>query len=192
MSTEHRQFHPVGGAEMAEILQSRVLMPTLLTPDRQVVNSRGDFVDRDRQNLIPALERCVADLCAYSQKLWNDMTAMPTYLLHDQPPSRWEGQQIGQPQGDLGGDIQPTTTTSEEAVGAADDADGPVAWSTWIAAYAAVTSVLAGAHGDSGFGMHEAHALARLRQRMPSALAAAGAEWATVGAVAGLPETGSA
>ncbi len=38
---------------MAEITQSRVLMPTLLYPDRQVVNSRGDFADRDRQNLIP-------------------------------------------------------------------------------------------------------------------------------------------
>jgi len=131
------------------------------------VNSRGDFVDRDRQNLIPALERCLADLCAYGQQLWNDVNAMRTYLLHDQPPSRWEGQPIGQPQGDLGGDGQPTTTTSGEAVGAADDADGPVAWSAWIAAYAAVMSVLAGAHGDSGFGVHEAHRLAGLRQRMP-------------------------
>ncbi len=153
MSTEHRQFHPVGGAEMAEIPQSRVLMPTLRNPDRQVVNSRGDFVDRDRQNLIPALERCVADLCAYGRQLGNDMFAMRTHLLHDQPPSRWEGQQVGQPQGDLGGDGQPTTTTSDQAVGAADDADGPVAWSAWIAA---------------------------------------GAGWATVGAVAGLPGPGSA
>lgn len=92
---------------------------------------------------------------------------MRTYLLHHQPPGHWNGQPIGQPQGDPIGDGQPTTTTSDDAVWAADDADGQVGWTEWIAAYAAVTSVRAGPHDDSGFGFHEAHRLAALRQRAP-------------------------
>lgn len=60
-------------------------MPTLLSLDRRVVNSGGDFVDRDRENLFPALEGPAADLGAHVQQLWNDMNAMRTYLLHHQP-----------------------------------------------------------------------------------------------------------
>ncbi len=133
---------------MAEITGIRVPRPTLLNPNRQVVHSRGDFVNRDRQNLIPALERCVAALCAYGQQLWNDVNAMRTSLIRDQPPSGWEGQPIGQPGGDLGGDVRSVTTASGDAVGAADDADGPVAWNASITAYAAVTSVPTGPHDD--------------------------------------------
>ncbi len=53
----------------------------------QVVNSRGDVLDHDRQNLIPALERSQGDTCAFGQQLANDMNAMRIHLLHHQPPN---------------------------------------------------------------------------------------------------------
>jgi hypothetical protein len=152
---------------MDEMTQSRVPMPTLLNPDRQVVNSRADFLDHDRRNLIPALERSIADLCAYGQQLWNDVNAMRTYLLHHQPPTHRAGQPARQLQGDPVSAGQSTTTTTGDAGGAADDADGQAAWRAWIAAYAAVTSVLAGPHGDSGFGIQEAHRIAEMRLTTP-------------------------
>lgn len=41
-----------------------------------------------------------------------------------------------------------------------DDGDG---WAKWADAYAAITSVLAGPHGDSGLGRQEAVREAQLR-----------------------------
>lgn len=85
MTTRHRQIRSVGPATVDEITASRVPMPTLLNPGRQVVNSHGgNFVDHDRQNLKPALERPISDLCAYGQQLWNDGNTMRADLLHRQ------------------------------------------------------------------------------------------------------------
>ena len=41
-------------------------------------------------------------------------------------------------------------------------------WDEWVDAYAAVTSVLAGPRGDSGFGGDEARRLARARREFPA------------------------
>ena len=62
-----------------------IRLPDLLDPERQVVSSRGDWVDHNRKDLIPALEGSIAELCAYGQRLWNDANDMRTYLLRHQP-----------------------------------------------------------------------------------------------------------
>ena len=45
-----------------------------------------------------------------------------------------------------------------------DDEEG---WQRWVDTFAATTSVLCGAHGDSGFGMSRAHEEARMRRMVP-------------------------
>ncbi len=135
-----------------------------------------------------ALERSVFALSAYGQQLWNDVNAMRSNLLHHQPPSHWDGQPLVDP---VGGD-RPTPTTSGDAIGAAGDADGQAGWSAWIAAYAALTSVLAGPHGDSDFAVHEAYRALVAPEDAVTAFATAGAAWVTAGATARLPDPGSA
>jgi len=69
---------------------------------------------------------------------------MRTYLLRHQP------------------DASPATEDPDrEAFSVAGNQED---WDAWINAYAAMTTVLAGPHGDSGFGHQEAHRIARLAQ----------------------------
>jgi hypothetical protein len=46
-----------------------------------------------------------------------------------------------------------------------DDEEG---WNRWIHAFAAVTSVLCGPHGDSGYGLSEAQHAAEIRRTAPT------------------------
>ncbi len=122
--------------------------PQVLDPDRVLANDRGDLtVDHEaRANL---LDEAIHDTCAYAQQLWHDIDAIRAYLLTSLPPDpRAPG-------------TDPTASASPTGP---DDTDG---WDNWIAAYASVTSVLCGPHGDSGYGLGEARREATLRRTAP-------------------------
>jgi hypothetical protein len=120
----------------------QISMPELLDPDRMVVSSRGDLVDHDRQRMISGLEQAIRELCTYGQRMWNDLNAMRAYLLESLPP------------------ISVSARTATSPTGP-DDEQG---WQNWINAYAAITSVLTGPHGDDEYGWEEAHHEANLRR----------------------------
>ena len=85
----------------------------------------------------------------YAQQLWHDLDAMRAYLLNSLPPDpRSPG---------------PHLTSSTAPTGPEDD----TGWSNWISAYATVTSILCGPHGDSGFGLEEAQREATVRRSAP-------------------------
>lgn len=121
-------------------------MPHVLDPDRVPGDKREeitvDFHRARAENLQIALEKS----CEYAQQLWHDLDAARAYLLACLPPES--------PTGDV-----PEVMTCAAPRGA-DDWDG---WSKWADAYAEITSILAGPHGDSGFGRDEAVREAQLR-----------------------------
>jgi hypothetical protein len=122
--------------------------PHLLDPDRMLVNSRGDFTV-DHETRADALDKALNETCAYAQQLWHDLDGIRAYLLNSLPPDpRAPG-------------VHPTASASPTGP---DDEQG---WNNWITAYATVTSVLAGPHGDSGFGLGEARREARDRRTAP-------------------------
>lgn len=122
--------------------------PQVLDPDRVLTNDRGD-VTVDHEARAALLDEALQATCSYAQQLWHDLDAMRAYLLTSLPPDpRAPG---------------PHPTASASPTGP-DDADG---WENWITAYAAVTSVLCGPHGDSGYGLGEARREAELRQTAP-------------------------
>ncbi|HZC51079.1 MAG TPA: hypothetical protein VE441_01075 [Mycobacterium sp.] len=96
------------------------------------------------------LADALRESCAYAQQLWDDLDAVRTYLLDSLPPD-------------------PRTPEAHRT--AATSPTGPdddTGWDNWVNAYAAVTSTLAGPHGDSGFGLSEAHHAAQLRRSAPA------------------------
>jgi hypothetical protein len=131
-----------------------VPVPEVIDPDRIISRNRdsehlGDPRDHDQQ-LTDALHRS----CSYAQQLWQALAAARTYLFDSLP----------QAPGASG--PRPTTAFPRGP----DDED---AWREWTDAYAAVTSALAGPGGDEGYGLDEAHEVARSR-RAAVALAASG------------------
>lgn len=103
----------------------------------------------------PSWTRPLHATCSYAQQLWRDLDAMRGYLLTSLPPHpRAPG-------------LRPTASASPTGPG---DGDG---WDNWITAYAAVTSVLCGPHGDSGYGLGEARREAALRRTAPVLVVAA-------------------
>jgi hypothetical protein len=122
--------------------------PHLLDPDRMLVNDRGGFrVDHEAR--ADVLQKALNETCGYAQQLWHDLDAVRAYLLNSLPPDPRTP------------DAHPTVSASPTGP---DDEEG---WEAWITAYAAVTSVLAGPHGDSGFGLGEARRAARDRRTVP-------------------------
>lgn len=119
--------------------------PDLLDPDRILVNDRNDFFC-SHETRAHALEAALRDSCVYAQQLWDDLDAARAYLLHSLPPDP------------AARETQLPTGTSPTGP---DDQTG---WDNWMNAYAAVTSTLCGPHGDSGFGVAEAHREANLRR----------------------------
>jgi hypothetical protein len=122
--------------------------PQVLDPDRILADDRDDFTvhHRTREQL---LDEALHATCAYAQQLWHDLDAMRAYLLDSLPPDpRAPG---------------PHPTACASPVGP-DDETG---WANWISAYAAVTSVLCGPGGDSGYGLAEARREATLRRTAP-------------------------
>lgn len=132
-------------------------MPSVLDPDRMVSNSRDDMSVHDKAGLSEDLEEALHQSCEYGQQLWRDLDAIRGYLLDSLPaiPSETSGRQ---------------GATSAAPTGP-DDEDG---WQNWMAAFAAVTSALAGPHGDSGYGMSEARREAQQRRAAPTVTGSGG------------------
>jgi hypothetical protein len=111
-------------------------------------NDRGDFTG-DHESRAQLFEEALHETCAYAAQLWHDLDAMRGYLLNSLPPDpRSPG---------------PHPTASASPTGPDDD----TGWDNWITAYAAVTSVLCGPHGDSGYGLGEGRREATLRRTAP-------------------------
>jgi hypothetical protein len=122
--------------------------PHVLDPDRILVNDRGGFT-ASHERREDALETALKETCEYAQQLWQNLDGARAYLMKSLPVDpRAPG---------------PHPTASASPTGP-DDEQG---WENWITAYASVTSVLAGPHGDSGFGLGEARRAARDRRTAP-------------------------
>lgn len=134
-------------------------MPNVLDPDRMVSNSRDDMSVHDKAGLSEDLEQALHQSCQYGQQLWRDLDTVRGYLLDSLPPV--PGQISGTGRLDA---------TSAAPTGPEDE-EG---WQNWIAAYAAVTSALAGPHGDSGYGMSEARREAQQRRAAPTVTGSGG------------------
>jgi hypothetical protein len=122
--------------------------PQVLDPDRPLFNDRGDFT-ANHETRAKLLDDALHHTCAYAQQLWHDLDAMRGYLLDSLPPDPHA--------------TDPHTITSASPTGPDDD----TGWENWITAYATVTSVLCGPHGDSGYGLSEARREATLRRTTP-------------------------
>jgi hypothetical protein len=120
--------------------------PEVLDPDRLSIDDAGEPADLAART--EALQRALADTCAYGQRLWGDLDAVRRYLLDSLPSDP----------------RNPGVTRSGASPTGPDDDAG---WHRWMAAYAEVTSALAGPHGDSGFGRSEALREAELRRSAP-------------------------
>jgi hypothetical protein len=125
--------------------------PQLLDPDRIGASHRID-ANPDYEQLCAVLDEELHQSCAYAQQLWHELDAMRAYLLHSLPPDPSAP--------------DPPSRTSASPTGPDDDAG----WDNWISAYAAVTSTLCGAHGDSGYGLSEGRQLAQQRRTAPQVL----------------------
>jgi hypothetical protein len=124
-------------------------MPEVLDPDRLLSPERGDMSAEEHRDRARLLEQALHESCDYGKQVWNDLAALRRYLVDSLPPDpRAPG---------------PKPTHSASPTGP-DDEEG---WDKWITAYAAITSVLAGPHGDSGFGLGEARQAAQLRRTAP-------------------------
>ena len=126
--------------------------PQVLDPHRRLVNDEDNFTANHEARAV-LLQRALETSCSYADQLWNDLNAMRQYLLDCLPPD-------------------PHTATGPVATGAApsgpDDEHG---WQNWMTAFAEVTSVLCGPHGDSGFGPSRAREEAQRRRASPAAAA---------------------
>ena len=124
--------------------------PQVLDPHRRLVNDEDNFTANHEARAV-LLQRALETSCAYADQLWDDLNAMRQYLLDCLPPD-------------------PHTTHSPVATGAAptgpEDEQG---WQNWMTAFAEVTSVLCGPHGDSGFGLSRAREEAQHRRTPLSA-----------------------
>jgi hypothetical protein len=128
--------------------------PELLDPDRLLLDDRNDLSAEEHANRAALLNKALHDSCDYAQQLWQRLDAVRGYLLDSLPPDPRSVDGLAR---------------RSAAPAGPDDEQG---WQNWSAAYAAVTSVLAGPHGDSGFGSEEAEREARDR-RLPVPVAAA-------------------
>jgi hypothetical protein len=126
--------------------------PQVLDPHRRLVNDEDNFTANHEARAV-LLQRALETSCAYADQLWDDLNAMRQYLLDSLPPD-------------------PHTADGPIATGAAptgpQDEQG---WQNWMTAFAAITSVLCGPHGDSGFGLSRAREEAQRRRTAPTATA---------------------
>jgi hypothetical protein len=136
--------------EPAEPIQK----PQLLDPNRTVDPQRDDMTVT-HEDAAKELREALEKTCEYGRQLWDHLDAVRHYLMDSLPP---DPRSAG-----------PHTRVSARPTGP-DDTEG---WSKWVDIYASVTSVLAGPHGDSGFGYGEARDAARIRSEAPNARLAA-------------------
>lgn len=122
--------------------------PELLDPGRTLTDDRDDFTIAEHRNRANLLASALEDSCHYAQALWQQLDEVRHYLVRSLPddPQRPDAQRHA------------TAPTGPD-----DDAG----WEDWMATYAAVTSVLCGPRGDSGFGADEARSEAYVRREAP-------------------------
>lgn len=126
--------------------------PELLNPDRVDRDDREDMTSEDHRSRWQLIAEALEESCAYGQQLWDALANARAYLVGSLPT----------PPGASGPQREHTAPTGP------DDEAG---WQDWMRVYAGITSVLAGAHGDSGYGQIEANQEAQAR-RTRSATAA--------------------
>lgn len=124
--------------------------PDLLDPDRIKSDDREDMTLFEHRSRAQQLDDALHASCEYGIELWKHLDAVRSYLYTSLPSDpRAPG---------------PKPRASAAPTGP-DDEEG---WQSWIATYAAVTSILAGPHGDSGLGLSEAKQAAELRRNAPN------------------------
>jgi hypothetical protein len=124
--------------------------PDLLDPDRTKSNERTNLTADDHPTRAEQFDQALHESCEYATELWQHLEATRKYLL-DSLPSDPRA-----PGTNPHSCASPTGPTDE------------VGWQRWIETYATATSILAGPHGDSGFGLGEAREAARLRRDAPN------------------------
>lgn len=122
--------------------------PHVLDPDRLLQNDRADLT-ADHESRARLLDGALRETCGYAEQLWQVLGTAREYLLTSLPPDPRVPSQA--------------PTTSASPTGPDDEAG----WKRWMSTYADVTAVLCGPHGDSGFGLAEAHREAQLRRDAP-------------------------
>jgi hypothetical protein len=128
--------------------------PELLDPDRIVDPNRGNMTI-DHESAAKELREALEATAEYGQQLWHHLVAVRQYLMESLPPDpRAAG---------------PHTQLSAHPSGP-DDTEG---WQRWADIYASVVAVLAGPHGDHGYGHGEAREAVRIRTQAPNARLAA-------------------
>jgi len=122
--------------------------PELLDPDRMLTDDRDDFTILEHRNRANLLAEALGDSCRYAQALWEQLDEVRAYLVRCLPDD-------------------PQRPDARRRATAPTGPDDDAGWADWMATYAAVTSVLCGPRGDSGFGTDEARAEARARRVAP-------------------------
>ena len=124
--------------------------PELLDPDRVNADDREQMTADEHRSRAQLLDKALHESCAYADQLWDQLDALRHYLLDSLPPD-------------------PRNHAGPRVTGASPrgphDEQG---WQEWTDAFAATTSVLCGAHGDSGFGRERADEEARFRRDAPA------------------------
>ncbi|WP_375491547.1 hypothetical protein [uncultured Jatrophihabitans sp.] len=123
-----------------------VPMPQILDPERLQMPERDDMRIEDHRAQTASVRHELTRTCEYAQALWHTLEAVRQYLV-DSLPSEPDAE---------GGVSKPSTSPTGK-----DDEDG---WTVWEQMYGAVTSSLAGATGDSGYGAEEARVIAQHRR----------------------------
>lgn len=124
--------------------------PELLDADRVTSDEREDMTLDEHRSRAREFDKALHATADYAGTLWNQLDAVRGYLFESLPSDpRRPGP-------------QPRASASPTGP---DDERG---WQDWIATAAAVTSVLAGPQGDSGFGLSEARTAAEERRSAPN------------------------
>jgi hypothetical protein len=123
-------------------------LPSVLEPDRAYLLGNLN-ADEDAEQRVADLQQALADACDYGRQLWLGLDSIRGYLLNSLPSD-------------------PHTPGLHRTCAAPTGPDDEDGWQSWMAAYAEAHSVLAGPHGDSGFGVSEAAREAQNRRSAPA------------------------
>jgi hypothetical protein len=122
--------------------------PQVLDPNRVLGhNADTEFLPDDRSET-ELLRIALQESCSYAQQLWHELDQVRTYLTQSLPPDPYESG---------------ASTVGAHPCGPDDD-EG---WRNWTTAFAGVTSILCGPHGDSGYGHSEATRMEHQRRVPP-------------------------